>query len=153
MRRSGIVAGLLALGIAGCGGDDGPTKKEFAADANKICQDIERQSQNLGESQPDSLSEISSFADKAEKTVRDGVSRLQKLERPSGADGDKAKQFVDRLKSELDTKFVPALRELKTAAEEKDAKGLRSAAEKLQKVDTTESDKLARELGATACAE
>ena len=152
MKR-GIAVSLVALGVAGCGGDDAPTRAEFAKDANTICRDIERQSESLGKSQPDSLSEIGQFADRAEKTVRDGVSRLEKLERPSGADGTKAKEFVEALKTELDEKFVPALRDLKTAADQKDAKGLRSAAERLQKIDTSRSDQLARDLGASACAE
>jgi formate dehydrogenase maturation protein FdhE len=152
MKR-GIAVSLVAIGIAGCGGDDGPTKKEFAANADKICSDIQRQGESIGQSQPDSLQEVATIADRAEKAVRDGVSRLEKLERPSGDAGKQAKEFVDTLKTELDTEFVPALRELKSAAQEKDAKGLRTAAEKLQKLDTSKSEKLARDLGATACAE
>ncbi len=153
MKRGIALAPVLALLVAGCGGDDGPTKQEFARDANTVCQDIEAESRQLGEARPDSLSEIGQFADRAEKTVRDGVARLEKLERPSGDDGKTAKEFVDALNAELEQKFVPALRDLKTAANEKDAKGLRSAAEQLQKIDTTKSDRLARELGANACAE
>ncbi len=153
MRRGFALAPLVALLVAGCGGDDGPTRQEFAADANKVCTDIERQSEQLGEAQPDSVAEIGRFADRAEKTVQDGVSRLEKIERPSGDDGKKAKEFVDALKSDVERELVPALRDLKTAANEKDAKGLRSAAAELQKIDTSRSDKLAKDLGATACAE
>ena len=155
MRRT--IAGLAlaaasALAAAGCG-DDAPSKQEFAQQANEVCRDIERQGGRLGDAQPRSLDDLVAFSERAERNVADGVKRLRALERPSGEDGELAKRFVDALGAELDAEFVPALRRLRTAARQRDPRGLRVAAERLQQVDTTRSAGLARELGAIACAD
>jgi hypothetical protein len=47
---------------------------------------------------------------------------------------------------------VPALEDLKRALEEKDPLAAQKAAAELQKLEATESDKAARQLGANACA-
>jgi hypothetical protein len=46
---------------------------------------------------------------------------------------------------------VPALEELQTALKKQDVEGVQAAAKKLQSLETSKSDKAARELGATAC--
>jgi hypothetical protein len=47
--------------------------------------------------------------------------------------------------------LIPALEKLKKAIQDKDAQAAQEAATELQKLESTESDKFARELGATAC--
>ena len=37
-RATAAVVVAIAAGIAGCGGDDGPSNEEFVADANEICE-------------------------------------------------------------------------------------------------------------------
>ena len=151
MRRAAPALAALAV-LAGCG-DDGPTRQEFATKANAVCRDIEREGSQLGERAPRTPQDVVAFADRAERSVVDGVKRLEAIERPGGRDGEKATRFVQLLSAELDADFVPALRQLRTAARARDAQGLRAAAERLQRVDTRRSDALARELGAIACAD
>jgi hypothetical protein len=41
------IAAVLALGAAGCGGDDGPTKAEYIASADAICTDANKQAKTI----------------------------------------------------------------------------------------------------------
>ena len=87
--------------------------------------------------------------------VIEGVARRRR--RPGGAgaprrrDGQTAEEFSEGFKSELNDKIVPALEDLQAALRKKDVQGVQAAAEKLQSLETSKSDKAARELGATAC--
>ena len=149
-RRAVLVPILAAFTLSACG-EDKPSRAEFATQAEKICADIEKAGDSLGS--PDSAKELPAFVDKATKTLDDGVSRMQKLETPDGDAGKKAEEFVSQLETDANDKLKPALQELKSAAEKEDQQALAASAEKLQKLDTSESDKLAREIGAEGCAE
>ena len=46
---------------------------------------------------------------------------------------------------------MPALEDLQAALKKKDVQAVQAAAKKLQELETSKSDKAARELGATAC--
>ena len=142
---------LLVAGTVACGGDDAPTREEFAREADRICADFEKASDKLGT--PDNVAEIGPFAQKASTELDKVVQRLDELETPSGDEGDKAQKFIDAVKADAQGKIKPALAEMRTAAEKKDEKAVIAAAEKIQKVDTSKSDDLARKAGARGCAE
>jgi hypothetical protein len=150
MRRLSLLFILASMLLAACGGEDKPSRAEFAADANKICQDLEKTGETLKE--PESVEEIEKYATDLEKEVDEAVSRLDELETPEGDDGEKAQNFIDEIKKGTDDQIKPALNELRDAAQAKDEKAIIAAAEKIQKVDTPEADKLANELGAKECA-
>lgn len=143
---------LFSLGIAACGDDDGsaPSKEEFAKDANKICQDTEKEINKIGQgaSSPD---ELGSAIDKVIAAAKDAANKLTDLERPDGDAGDTATKFAEGFEQELNDQLIPALEKLKKAIQDKDAQAAQAAAADLQKLESTESDKFARELGATAC--
>jgi hypothetical protein len=150
--RAVLPTSLLTLALlAGCGGDDGPTREEFAAEANRVCQEVNRAGERLGT--PDNPGEIVSFVDEANRTVDRGVQRLRDLETPEGEDGERAEQFVAAVEREANEQLKPALRDLRAAAERRDVDALQTAAERVQNVSTEESDRLAREIGADACAD
>ena len=151
-----IILALLAaltLGIAACGGDDdssAPSKQEFAQNADKICNKAEKEIEKIGqgaESPEDVADAIDGVIDKS----RDAADDLVALDRPDGADGEKAQKFAEGFKQELNEKLVPALEDLQKALKDKDPQAAQAAAAELQKLESTESDKFARELGATAC--
>jgi hypothetical protein len=85
------------------------------------------------------------------KESQDAADQLVDLDRPEGADGETAKRFTEGFRQELNDKLVPALEDLKRALEEKDPLAAQKAAAELQKLEATESDKAARQLGANAC--
>jgi hypothetical protein len=81
------------------------------------------------------------------------VDKLKELERPEGEDGETAEKFVNAVASDIEGKGIPALEDLRDAVKKNDEQAAQQAAARLQGVETAESDKLARDLGATACAD
>ena len=141
---------LIVLGLAACGGgDDAPSKADYAADAERICKDAEKELQGLGEGS--SADEVAAAIDKAIEKTRSSVDELKELKRPDGATGEQAEEFVNAIESEID-KGVPALRDLGQAVKDNDQKAAQDAYRRLQEIEDTDTDKLARELGITGCA-
>ena len=151
LRRVLFVPVLASVALAACGGEEGPTREEYARSVDSVCAEARKADDNLGT--PDSAAELVSFTDRLVKVSDDIVKKIKAVERPSGEDGEKAEQFVTAFERDVDTKLKPALGELRTAAQKGDAQGLRTAAEKLQRVETPESDRLAKEIGARGCAD
>jgi ElaB/YqjD/DUF883 family membrane-anchored ribosome-binding protein len=144
---------LVVLGLVACGGggDDAPSKADFAADANEICKDAEEALQDVGRnaSSPD---EIADAVDKVIDETQKSVDRLKDLDRPDGAAGEAADKFVDALQSDIEDKGIPALEDLRDALKDNDQQAAQKAARRLQAIETTDSDRLAREAGVKGCA-
>ena len=149
-----LIVVLLGFGIAACGDDDGgsaPSKQEFAKDADKICQQAEKEIEKVGQG-ASTPNEVADAIDKVIDKSREAADDLADLDRPDGAAGDTAGKFAEGFRNELNDKLVPALQKLKKALQDKDAQAAQEAAADLQKLESTQSDKFARELGANACA-
>jgi len=148
-----VLLAMLSLGLAACGGGDdssAPTKEEFAKDADKICQDTEKEIEKIGQGAT-SPEELTKALDKVIAAAKDAANKLTDLDRPDGDAGDTATKFAEGFESELNDQLIPALEKLKKAIEDKDAQAAQAAAADLQKLESSESDKFARELGANAC--
>lgn len=142
---------LVSLGLIGCGGDDAPSKQEFVDEADRICRETEQEIERIAQS-AGSPEELADVLDEVIDKSREAADDLVDLERPEGADGETAEKFVEGFRTELDDKLVPALEDLKRAVEQKDTQAVQEAARRLQQLEASESDRYARELGASACA-
>jgi hypothetical protein len=144
---------LLVLGLAACGGGDGdaPSEADFAASADKICKNAETALQNVGENAK-SPDEIAAAVEKVIDETQKSIDELQDLERPDGDAGAAAGKFVDALSSDIEDKGIPALEDLRDALKANDQQAAQEAAQKLQAIETTNSDKLASDIGAKGCA-
>ena len=152
-RLSPLAILFVSVGLVACGGDDdssAPSKKEFANNAEQICRDTEKKIEKIGGS-AETPEDVADTIDKVIKESQDAADQLVDLDRPEGADGETAKRFTEGFQQELNEKLVPALKDLKSALEKKDPVAAQKAAAELQKLEATESDKAARELGANAC--
>jgi hypothetical protein len=148
-----LTFGLVACGDdddGGSGGGDAPSKAEFAKQADKICNETEKEFESIGEG-AESPDEVANAIDKVIDESQNAADDLVALDRPEGADGETATKFVETFKKELNEKLVPALQDVKKALEANDAQAVQEAVGKLQDLEATESDKYARDLGATAC--
>jgi small-conductance mechanosensitive channel len=147
-----LIPVALALAFSACGGDDAPSQAEFAEQAEKICQNAERELDNIGEnaSSPD---EVADAVDKVIEQSRSSLEELRDLERPEGDSGEAAQRFVDSLGSDIEDKGIPALEDLRDALKDNDQQAAQQAAQKLQQIDASETDDLAKEIGATDCGE
>ena len=153
-RYSPLAILVVSLGLVACGGDDdggsAPSKAEFAKNAEQICRNTEKELENIGEdaSNPD---EVANAIDKVIEESKKAANDLVALERPEGDAGQTAEEFSEGFRSELNSQIIPALEELRDALKKKDVQGVQTAAKKLQELETSKSDRAARELGATAC--
>ncbi|HZN90493.1 MAG TPA: hypothetical protein VFB44_16050 [Thermoleophilaceae bacterium] len=139
-----------ALFVGACGGDDAPTREEFAENASRICREAEQSLEQLGEG-AETPEEVSKVIDKGIKRTQQAADELSDLDRPEGEDGETAGTFVEGFEKQLNDKLVPALEDLKQAIDDKDQQAVQQAAEKLQGLENDASDQAARKLGATDC--
>ena len=151
MRRLALLVAVVA--VAGCGGEDKPTKEEFARSANAICVDLDRQSDELAETEADTPQDFVAFARRARDTAREVVRRVRELEVPDGADGEVAEAWQDAVQQQAEEQLIPALDRLEKAAQDEDREALLAAAQELQDVDSRRAERLAGDLGATRCAD
>jgi hypothetical protein len=143
---------LLALVPVACGGsDDAPSRAEFVKNAEQICADAAKQLNDLGKATtPDEVADqLDKVIDETQKSVDD----LKGLEQPEGDAGEAAKKFVDALEADIEDEGIPALEKLRDAIKDKDTKGAQQAYQELAAIQTSDSDKLAKQLGANGCAD
>jgi hypothetical protein len=150
VRLASLVVGLLAIAVASCGGGDAPSKAEFTKKVEKICSETQNRLRNVGKGAT-TANEIADAVDKVIKESQDSVNQLKDLELPSGSAHKTAQSFVDSTATEVEDKGIPALEHLRDALRNKDQAAARKAAQELQSIQSTASDKYARELGATDC--
>jgi hypothetical protein len=146
-----MLAVFASLGLAACGGDDAPSREEFARNADSICKDLEQATERIREQNPSNLKGVAKAVGELKSEADDATKRLDDLEVPEGEDGEKAERFVESVKTNAG-QVTGALDEMQKAAESGDQKKVVAAAEKLQKVDTKDVDKLAQDVGAKGCA-
>jgi hypothetical protein len=151
-RLAALLLGLLALGLTACGGDDAPSKQEFAEEANKICRDAEKALEDVAQN-AESPREIADAVDRVIEESQSTVDELADLERPEGEDGETAERFVNATRTEIEDKGIPALEDLRDAVKSENQEAAQKAAQRLQAIETQESNRAARQLGANACAE
>jgi hypothetical protein len=149
--RGALIASLALL--SGCGGEDKPTKEEFARSADAICVDLEKQSDELGNSEATQPEDFVEFARQARETTRDAVARVRELEVPEGADGEVAEAWQDAVATQAEDELLPALDRLEDAARDGDEQALLAAAQELQNLDSSRAERLAGDLGANRCAD
>lgn len=156
----GVVALLLAaLVLPACdgGGDDGDggdrvSREDYAQQVSEVCADVERELSELSIADPETSAEVSDVFDEVIAKSRAALNRLKALERPSGDAGETADRFVETLEREFEAELFPPLEDLGDAIRNGDREAAANAAERLSRLENTESDRFARELGADACA-
>ena len=152
IRLAPILLALLAFGLAACGGDDAPSREEFADRADEICRKAERALENVGE-KAESPEQIADAVDRVIEESRNAVDDLADLDRPEGDAGETADKFVDATRTEIEDKGIPALEDLRDAIQSEDQQAAQEAAQRLQGISTEASNRAARDLGANECAQ
>jgi hypothetical protein len=153
-RLAPILLSLLAFAIASCGGDDddAPSQQDFAEQANAICRETEQSLDDVAQG-AETPEEIADAVDRVIEESRNVVDELADLERPEGEAGQRAQDFVDATRREIQDVGIPALEQLREALESRDQAAAQEAAQRIQQIDSDASNEAARALGANACAE
>jgi hypothetical protein len=110
-----IVAALAAI-ASGCGGSSAPSRASYGKEVDRLCTTLDHRVGAIQNKAPQTTDELVSFADDLQKVLDDGVRQLSEVERPDGADGDKADAWIKELTREKDQAIKPALADLKKAA-------------------------------------
>jgi hypothetical protein len=153
MNRSFALVCLVVLSaavVAGCGG---PSKEEYAQQANGICSQIQKDLQAVSQGgQTNDPEEINKRTDQAVDAFSKGVNKIQGLEKPSGDAGKQAEQFEQAFQDFLKNDYQPGVEKLQKAVSSKDRQQIRSAALQLRNINTQDVNRLATQLGVTECA-
>jgi hypothetical protein len=151
-RLAPILLCVLAFAVASCGGgDDAPSQEEFADRANEICREAEQSLENVGE-EARTPEEIVPAVDRVIDELRDAVDRLGDLERPDGEAGERAEEFVNATRTQIE-EGIPVLEDLRAALESGDQEAAQEAATRLQGIGSGAANEAAREVGANDCAD
>ena len=136
---------MLALAIAGCGGDDGPSAEDYARDGNEVCRQAIADARDIERPSGDSSEAVAAYASAFLPIARTRLEGLEELEPPSDLE-----RFHDRLIEEQ-RRYVAAVETLADAADRDDrATAERAAQEGAQA--SRRSSVLYRELGLDTCA-
>jgi hypothetical protein len=152
MRRLALVP-LLALALLpACNGDDAPSKEEFAQEAEGICRQAQEDLQDIGQG-AESPEELAAVVEDVVERLRESVEQLSDLERPEGQAGETAERFVDAIDSQISDEGIPLLEDFRDAVEANDREAAQQALGRLEQIDESQTDELARQIGAQACVE
>jgi hypothetical protein len=146
-----VLAAIVAVLVAGCGGSSAPSRADYGKDVDKICATLEERVAAIQRDTPTSTDQLIAFADDLGQALDDGVRKLEAVDRPDGDDGVKAKRWLDELQRQADS-VKPALAALKDAARRNDVAAIRRAVQRIQAIDSSRVDALARAAGARGCA-
>ena len=103
-----VLAVLCAAVVAGCGG---PSKEEYASEANGICAQIQKDLQQVSQGgQTNDPKEINERTDQAVQAFTTGVNKINDLETPSGEAGEQAEQFSAAFEKFLKEDYQPGSR-------------------------------------------
>jgi hypothetical protein len=153
MRRLALVPLLaLSLLLPACNSDDTPTKAEFAKEAERICKQAQDDLQDIGQG-AESPDELAGVVEDVVERLRQSVEELNDLQRPDGDAGETAGRFVDAIDSQISDEGIPLLEDFRDAVEKNDRQAAQQALAKLEQIDESQTDSLARQIGAQACVE
>ena len=149
LRRALVVVPVVIACLAAC--NDGSTD-DYVERVSEICTDVERELGELESTRVESRRERAALIDDVIATSRQAVRRLKDVESPGGDDGETAERFVSTLEREIENDAIPALEDLREAVMRGDVGAADQAGARLRRLERSDSDRYARELGADACA-
>ena len=142
--RGVVPLAAVVLLAAGCGGgDDEPSGADWAAQANQICRTYAQRIQATG--QPTTPTGAVAYIRRAIPLAQEEVEKLRALETPE-ADRAKIDRMLDSVEASID-----ALGAVLRARVSGDEAAVEDATQRGAQASAV-SDRIARELGATACA-
>jgi hypothetical protein len=141
---------LSAAVVAGCGG---PSKEEYAQQANGICAQIQKDLQSVSQGgQTNNPKEINQRTDQAVDAFSKGVNKIKGLDKPGGEAGEQAEKFTNAFSKFLEEDYRPGVEKLQKAVSSRDRQQIRTAALQLRNINTQDVNRLAGQLGVTECA-
>lgn len=135
-----VLLALAALTAAGCGG--GPSKDEYVADLNKICQESNEKIANI--KRPRNIKEIAPFMRESRGVLEASLKEAEDLELPDESK-DEFESYIDANKKSLNV-----LDDIERASAKNDTAGVRRLFAKTT-AENQKRDLQARKLGLDKC--
>ena len=146
--RQAALAVFVAFVLAGCGGGGGGSsrlsKSEFDSKASSICDTYQKKINDVP--QPKDVKDIPGYIDKVLPIVEEGTSKLDDLEPPADMQA-KVDEWMTIQKGQVDQ-----AKRLKAAAEKGDLAKVTAIANEAD-ASNKRGNELARQIGATSCAQ
>jgi hypothetical protein len=146
-----LAAAVAVVAFAACT-DDEESREDYAERLDEICRDVESSLGALDTTRVESPREGAALIDDVISESRRAVRRLDAVERPGGDAGDDAERFVRTLEREVEDRAIPALEDLRDAISARNPLAADRAGARVRELESSRSDRQARELGAEACA-
>jgi hypothetical protein len=140
-KRKCFFVVLATLAAGGCGEGDRLSREELGREASEICSPLERELEALP--QPQSLSDLETYARRAGELTEDGLERLQEL-RPPEALERPFERYLARVEQVVDL-----LDDLEAAAADDELEEAQRLVGEIAEVDDAQD--LARAAGIPAC--
>ena len=135
-----VLLALAALTAAGCGG--GPSKDEYVADLNKICQDSNEKIAKI--KRPSNIKEIAPFMRESRVVLEDSLKEAEGLELPDESK-DEFESYIDANKKSLNV-----LDDIERASAKGDTAGVRRLFARTT-AENQKRDLQAKKLGLDKC--
>jgi hypothetical protein len=132
---------LVTLAAGGCGEGDRLSRQEFVREATEICSPLERELEALP--QPQSLSDLGTYARQAGELTEEGLERLRELRAPEALERP-FERYLTRVEDVVDL-----LDELEAAAARDELDEAQRLTEEIAEVGDAQN--LARAAGIPAC--
>ena len=136
-----VLLAVAVLTAAGCGGG-GPSKEEYVADLNKVCQESNEKIQKI--KRPRNIKEIAPFMRESRVVLEDSIKQAEELELP---DEDK-KQFESYIAG--NRKSLDVLDDIEQASAKNDTNGVRRLFAETS-AENQKRDLQAKKLGLDQC--
>ena len=88
MPRVVLIMLVPLLALSACGDDDGPSREDYIADADALCERINERIEDVNEPRPTDLDELRELLDEAIEVTREGTEELEELEPPEEIEDD-----------------------------------------------------------------
>ena len=92
--RFAMIMLVPLLVLAGCGGDDGPSREDYIADADALCERLNERVEDVNQTEPTNLAQLRQFLDEGLEVTREGIEELEELEPPEEIEND-VDDFLD----------------------------------------------------------
>ena len=142
--RAAVLVVTAALALAGCGDDDdgGPSREDFIAEADALCERLNERVEQVNQTQPTNLEELREVLDEGLEVTDEGLEEFEQLEPPEEIE-DEVDEFLDEAREQ---------REVLEDAREADSvvEGAQILRDRLPAIRETRRD-LADEIGFEEC--
>jgi hypothetical protein len=144
MQRAPVIALVVPLFLAACGGDSGPrlSKEQFASKADAICAKYNKQVASLAN--PQNLTELADVADNTIPVLQNAIGDLRDLNPPE-AEQQTVDEWLDAVE-----KLEDDLKEIRDEADKGSMKGVQAVVPKADE-HNKRSNELATQLGMSVC--